>query len=48
MIKQRFFTAALLAPSLAYAGNPSTTLSGQIVPAGSDPAVPAVPFRVSI
>ena len=33
MIKQLFFTAALLAPGLAHAGNPSTNLPGQIVPA---------------
>jgi hypothetical protein len=33
MIKQLFLTAALLAPGLAYAGNPSADLSGQIVPA---------------
>ena len=38
MIKQLFFTAALLAPSLTYAGNPSATLPGQIVPAGTIPA----------
>jgi hypothetical protein len=40
MIKKVFFTAALLVPGLAYAGNPSN-LSMQIVPAESDPAVPA-------
>jgi hypothetical protein len=33
MIKRLFFTAALLAPGLAYAGTPSADLSGQIVPA---------------
>jgi hypothetical protein len=32
MIKQLFFTAALLVPGLAYAGNPSAVESGQIVP----------------
>lgn len=36
MIKTLFFTAALLMPGLAYAGNPSTTLSGQIVSAASE------------
>lgn len=41
MIKKLFFMAALLAPGLAYAGTPSATLPGQIVPAGSPPAVPA-------
>lgn len=41
MIKKLFFTAALLVPSLAYAGTPSATLPGQIASAGSDPAVPA-------
>ena len=39
MIKKLFFTAALVVPSLAYAGNPSADLAVQIVPAGS--AVPA-------
>ncbi len=34
MIKGLFFTAALLVPSLAYAGNPSASLSVQVVPAG--------------
>ena len=34
MIKGLFFTAALLMPSLAYAGNPSANLSVQVVPAG--------------
>jgi hypothetical protein len=44
MIKALFFTAALLAPSLAYAGNPSANLSVQIqaatqvVPAGAQAA----------
>jgi hypothetical protein len=42
MIKKLFFTAALFAPALACAGTPSATLPGQIVPAGSDPAVPAI------
>ena len=37
MIKQLFFTAALLTPALAYAGTPRATLPGQIVP----PTVPA-------
>jgi hypothetical protein len=41
MIKQLFFTTVLLAPGLAYAGTPSATLPGQIVPAGSDPTPPA-------
>jgi hypothetical protein len=41
MIKQLLFTAALLLPGLAYSGNPSADLSGQVVPAGSGPAVPA-------
>ena len=39
MIKKLFFMAALLAPGLAYGGNPSANLSVQIVPSG--PAVPA-------
>jgi hypothetical protein len=34
MIKKLFFLAALLAPGLAYSGNPSADLSVQIVPAG--------------
>jgi hypothetical protein len=34
MIKQLFFTAALLVPGLAYGANPSADLSVQIVPAG--------------
>jgi hypothetical protein len=41
MIKNLVFTAALLVPGLAYAGTPSVTLSGQIVPAASPPAAPA-------
>src|ERR1700730_16567866 len=41
MIKKLFFMAALLAPGLAYGGNPSADLTGQIVPAGSGPPVPA-------
>jgi hypothetical protein len=42
MIKQLFFTAALLAPSLAYAGNPSADLTIQIVPPPPpNPGVPA-------
>jgi hypothetical protein len=40
MIKQLFFTAALLVPGLAYGGNPSADLSGQIVPAEQDPTPP--------
>ena len=40
MIKQLFFTAALLVPGLAYGGNPSADLSVQIVPAGQDPTPP--------
>jgi hypothetical protein len=40
MIKQLFFTAALLLPGLAYGGNPSAVESGQIAPAGNPP-VPA-------
>ena len=35
MIKQLLFTAALLVPGLAYAGNPSADLSIQVVPAGT-------------
>jgi len=38
VIKELFFTAALLVPSLAYAGNPSASLSVQVIPAGSAPA----------
>lgn len=38
MIKGVFFTAALLMPSLAYAGNPSANLSVQVVPAGAQAA----------
>jgi hypothetical protein len=34
MIKKLFFLAALLAPGLAYAANPSADLSVQVVPAG--------------
>src|SRR5215471_5767279 len=34
MIKKLFLMAALLAPSVAYAANPSATLSTQVVPAG--------------
>jgi hypothetical protein len=43
MIKQLFFTAALLVPGLAYAANPSATLSVQVIPAGPNnpPAPPA-------
>jgi hypothetical protein len=42
MIKQLFFTAALLAPSLAYAGNPSADLTIQIgPPPPPNPVVPA-------
>ncbi len=41
MIKKLFFAAALLAPGLVYAADPSANLSVEIVPAGSDPAVPA-------
>jgi hypothetical protein len=41
MIKQLFFTAVLLAPSIAYAGNPSADLSVQIVP--PPPPNPVVP-----
>ena len=37
MIKKLLFTAALLVPGLAYGQNPSTNLSAQVVPAGSDP-----------
>jgi hypothetical protein len=40
MIRKLFFTAALLMPGLAYSANPSTNLTVQIAPAGSDPAVP--------
>jgi hypothetical protein len=36
MIKTLFFLAALLAPGLAFGGNPSADLSVQVVPAGSD------------
>jgi hypothetical protein len=36
-----FFIAALLAPSLAYAANPSADLSVQIVPAEPAPTIPA-------
>jgi hypothetical protein len=35
MIKKLFFIAALLAPGLAYGGNPSADLSVQVVPAAS-------------
>ena len=38
MIKKLFFVAALLAPNLAYAGNPSTDLSVQVVPPGDPPS----------
>jgi hypothetical protein len=41
MVKGLFFMAALLASGLAYGGNPSADLSIQIIPAGSDPPVPA-------
>ena len=41
MNKTLFFIAALVAPGLAYGADISAPLSGQIVPAGSDPAVPA-------
>ena len=41
MIKRLFFTAVLLMPSLAYAGNPSANLSVQVVPAASTPPLPA-------
>jgi hypothetical protein len=37
MIKQLLFTAALLAPGVAYAANPTATFSDQVVRAGSDP-----------
>jgi hypothetical protein len=37
MIKSLFFTAALLVPGLASAGNPSANLSGQIVPSSAKP-----------
>lgn len=40
MIKKLFLTAVLLAPALAYGGNPSVDLSIQIVPAAA-PSVPA-------
>src|SRR5215831_15560422 len=40
MVRELFYTAALLVPGLAYAGNPSADLSVQIVP-----AVPQVPAR---
>jgi hypothetical protein len=43
MIKNLFFTAALLAPGLAYAANPSANLPVQIVPAGSNIACDAGP-----
>jgi hypothetical protein len=36
MIKQVIFTTALLVPSLSFGGNPSSDLSVQIVPAGSN------------
>jgi hypothetical protein len=50
MIKRLFFTAALLAPGFAYAGDPSANLQVQIVPAGGTacdtgtnaPTIPAV------
>lgn len=42
MIKDLFFTAALLVPGLAYAGNPSADLSVQIVPARSGQDVTVV------
>jgi hypothetical protein len=38
MIKGLFVTAALLVPSLAYAGNPSANLSVQVIPAGAQAA----------
>jgi hypothetical protein len=41
MIKKLFFVAALLMPSLACGGDPTANLPVQIIPAGSDPAVPA-------
>jgi hypothetical protein len=41
MIKKLFLMAALLAPGLAYGGNPSADLTVQIVPAGSGPPVAA-------
>jgi hypothetical protein len=37
MIRTLCFTAALLAPGVAYAANPTATFSDQVVPAGSDP-----------
>jgi hypothetical protein len=44
MIKKVFFTAALLVPGLAYGGNPSASLSVQVVP-GSEPP-PGIPCAV--
>ena len=40
-LSAKLLMAALLASGLAYGGNPSANLSGQVVPAGSDPPVPA-------
>jgi hypothetical protein len=41
MIRKLIFAAALLIPSIPYAANPSASFSDQVVPAGSDPAIPA-------
>jgi hypothetical protein len=48
MIKKLLFTAASLAPCLAYCANPSADLSVQIVPAGSTLAVPAAAQAVGL
>lgn len=42
MIRKLVFTAALLAPGVAYAANPSAAFSDQVVPAGSDPIACAI------
>jgi hypothetical protein len=48
MIKKLLLTAALLAPGLAHAGTPSAILTGQIVPPGQDPTVPAPPTAAQV
>jgi hypothetical protein len=43
MIKQLFFTAALLVPGLTYGGNPSADLSVQVVPSATGSCSPSSP-----
>jgi hypothetical protein len=48
MIKQLFFTAALLVPGLAYAANPGANLSVQVIPAGpNNPPTPPTQATVA-